>query len=257
MATQDEVDGACVAISARGERPTVDRVRTELGGGSPNSLTPMVRTWKDAQRQQSSPAARQTADASEPTPLPASIQHAVVAITSAVGALAPAFAEAIAGVAESERRRTRMEIEAMEAGAKAQVEDAKASADDERATTDLVRQEVSEKEAEITALTARIHGLEGEGESLVTELAKAGEAQAAAAATARKAIEDSQAEAGPAAGHHLRSRGQACRCPDGCRGGECGRGRGQVPRGGCPSRSSAPPRAARGGDGEGRDRPEG
>ena len=35
-ATQDDVSAACERIADRGERPTVERVRAELGGASPN-----------------------------------------------------------------------------------------------------------------------------------------------------------------------------------------------------------------------------
>ena len=67
MATQEVVNRACDAILARGERPTVDRVRTELGGGSPNSLTPLVRAWADARRQLALPT-QNSAAAVDPSP---------------------------------------------------------------------------------------------------------------------------------------------------------------------------------------------
>jgi hypothetical protein len=49
MPTQTEVDAACEAIAARGETPTVEAVRLALGA-SPNTVTPMVRAWKEANK---------------------------------------------------------------------------------------------------------------------------------------------------------------------------------------------------------------
>lgn len=43
--TQADVDGAADAILAKGERPTVDRIRTRLGTGSPNTLGPLIDNW--------------------------------------------------------------------------------------------------------------------------------------------------------------------------------------------------------------------
>ncbi|TLY49659.1 MAG: hypothetical protein E6K53_12920 [Gammaproteobacteria bacterium] len=36
--TQDRVNQAADALLARGERPTIEKVRAELGTGSPNTL---------------------------------------------------------------------------------------------------------------------------------------------------------------------------------------------------------------------------
>ncbi len=153
----EQVAEACEAISARGERPTVERVRTELGGGSPNSLTPLVREWKAGQgdRQPASPT-EQSASGAETLPLPMPIRNALDGIAAALGGLTPAFSEAVADAAEAERRRARREIDVVEAGARARIDDAHAVADDERVTTDLVRQEVADREAEIAQMAIRL-----------------------------------------------------------------------------------------------------
>ena len=44
--TQDQVNQAADAILAAGENPTVEKVRTELGTGSPNTITRMLDTWR-------------------------------------------------------------------------------------------------------------------------------------------------------------------------------------------------------------------
>jgi Plasmid replication region DNA-binding N-term len=88
VATQTEVDAACEAIAARGERPTVERVRVELGGGSPNALTPLVRAWKEA-RQQPRAEPQQIGTSADPMPLP-------------IDGLAPVIGSAVARAAKVE-----------------------------------------------------------------------------------------------------------------------------------------------------------
>lgn len=44
--TQDQVNRAADAIMAAGENPTVEKVRAELGTGSPNTVTRMLDTWR-------------------------------------------------------------------------------------------------------------------------------------------------------------------------------------------------------------------
>ncbi|OHE89215.1 MAG: integrase [Lysobacterales bacterium RIFOXYA1_FULL_68_6] len=44
--TQDQVNQAADAILGAGENPTVEKVRAELGTGSPNTVTRMLDTWR-------------------------------------------------------------------------------------------------------------------------------------------------------------------------------------------------------------------
>ena len=44
--TQDQVSQAADAITAAGERPTVERIRVHLGTGSPNTVTRMLDAWR-------------------------------------------------------------------------------------------------------------------------------------------------------------------------------------------------------------------
>lgn len=44
--TQDQVNAAADAILSAGENPTVEKVRTELGTGSPNTVTRMLDVWR-------------------------------------------------------------------------------------------------------------------------------------------------------------------------------------------------------------------
>ena len=43
--TQDQVTRAADALLARGERPTIEKVRAELGTGSPNTLLRLLEVW--------------------------------------------------------------------------------------------------------------------------------------------------------------------------------------------------------------------
>ena len=43
--TQSQVDIAADALLQRGERPTIEKVRSELGTGSPNTLTRLLEVW--------------------------------------------------------------------------------------------------------------------------------------------------------------------------------------------------------------------
>ncbi len=42
---QHEVDAAADALIAQGVRPTIERVRGQMGRGSPNTVAPMLDTW--------------------------------------------------------------------------------------------------------------------------------------------------------------------------------------------------------------------
>lgn len=53
--TQDQVNTAADALVAAGDKPTVEKVRTTLGTGSPNTVMRMLDTWRSglAERLQS------------------------------------------------------------------------------------------------------------------------------------------------------------------------------------------------------------
>lgn len=44
--TQDQVNAAADALVTAGERPTVEKIRAQLGTGSPNTVTRMLDTWR-------------------------------------------------------------------------------------------------------------------------------------------------------------------------------------------------------------------
>jgi len=46
--TQDQVSAAADALVTAGERPTIEKIRAQLGTGSPNTVTRMLDTWRGA-----------------------------------------------------------------------------------------------------------------------------------------------------------------------------------------------------------------
>jgi Plasmid replication region DNA-binding N-term. len=46
--TQEQVSAAADALVTAGERPTVEKIRAQLGTGSPNTVTRMLETWRGA-----------------------------------------------------------------------------------------------------------------------------------------------------------------------------------------------------------------
>lgn len=159
-ATQDDVSAACERIAGRGERPTVERVRAELGGASPNVVTPMVRAWRERRESRSTASSDSVAQPIiEPGTLPASVQRAFEQLVAAVGALPQAITAAIVESATIERRRTRLELEAAETAAQNAIGEARGVAADERSACEAVRAEASqviatlaEREQEIASL---------------------------------------------------------------------------------------------------------
>lgn len=65
---QRRVNDAAKALSDQGVRPTVARVRSALGGGSPNDLAPALKQWRDSVLPTISPGSLTSSP--RPTPLP-------------------------------------------------------------------------------------------------------------------------------------------------------------------------------------------
>ncbi|QBB70743.1 hypothetical protein ELE36_10440 [Pseudolysobacter antarcticus] len=75
--TQDQVNQAADALLQRGERPTIEKVRAELGTGSPNTLIKLIESWWQ------SLAERLAAQARANLPdIPASVQQAMMTLWS-------------------------------------------------------------------------------------------------------------------------------------------------------------------------------
>ncbi len=62
--SQTDFDDACDELLLAGETPTIERMRAAIGGGSPGTVGPMLKTWK---------ARRAEEDALRDIPIPASL----------------------------------------------------------------------------------------------------------------------------------------------------------------------------------------
>lgn len=77
----DEVWAAADAVLALGERPTIERVRQQLGRGSPNTVGPMLDGWYGAlAKRLREPADAAEQDAGADAPLPAPVIRAAKAL---------------------------------------------------------------------------------------------------------------------------------------------------------------------------------
>lgn len=74
---QAEVSAAADALLAKGQRPTVDRVRRQLGRGSPNTVGPMLETWFVGLAPRLGFPSSQNGDVNAP---PAELRHAIDAL---------------------------------------------------------------------------------------------------------------------------------------------------------------------------------
>jgi hypothetical protein len=70
---QLRVNEAAQALHNQGIRPTVTRIRSALGGGSPNDLAPALKQWRDVEFPKLSAAAGITSLKASPTNLPPQI----------------------------------------------------------------------------------------------------------------------------------------------------------------------------------------
>jgi hypothetical protein len=102
--TQDRVNGAADALLQRGERPTIDKVRAELGTGSPNTLTRLLEVWWAGLAERLAAQAR----ANLPD-IPESVQQAMMTLWSQ--AVVTTRHEADAQLAEREQELARREAE--------------------------------------------------------------------------------------------------------------------------------------------------
>ena len=67
--TREQVFETADALVREGQNPTVVAVRTRLGGGSPNTITPLLAEWKalhDTQQAASIPAPPEPVEAVQP-----------------------------------------------------------------------------------------------------------------------------------------------------------------------------------------------
>jgi chromosome segregation ATPase len=193
--TREQVFEAADALLREGQTPTVVGVRTKLGGGSPNTITPLLAEWK---------AQNETRRVEALPPLPEPIESAMrqvwgTAWQSAQAQLEgerEALAKAREGI-EQERNQmlaeisrldnaleealeeTRKTTEALDAerrahdGTRAEVREAKAIGEERNRRIEDQGGELRELRRQLGEATAQASKLEGEGASLRSALSTA------------------------------------------------------------------------------------
>lgn len=164
---EQEVFAAADAVLARGERPTVERVRTELGRGSPARVGTLLETWWEALAQRLAGEARLPA-------LPGDVAQAFTDVWRTACASASTAAQQ---ALDAERTAVGQEVRAAQlalADGEQQVAAAQAAAEEARAA----QQHLEQRLADITALAEtrahQIATLERDLESERSELVRVG-----------------------------------------------------------------------------------
>ena len=176
--TQDQVTKAADALLARGERPTIEKVRAVLGIGSPNTLLRLLEVWW------SELAGRLAAQARAELPdIPEAVQRAMMTLWSE--AVVATRQESEARYEESERG-----LQERENTLQAQLEQAAAQEATQQQALVLSQRECEAAKADLINERRRIDDLQ---QSLTAALHSLAEAQATVAAL-RRASEETQKE---------------------------------------------------------------
>lgn len=174
--TQDQVTHAADALLARGERPTIEKVRAELGTGSPNTLLRLLDVWW------AELAGRLAAQARAQLPdIPETVQRAMMTLWSEA---------VVATRQETEARYKEREqaLEARETALLAQHEQIAAREATQQEVLVLSQRQCEALKMDLTNERRRADDLQ---QSLATALHSLTEAQAAVAAS-RRASEAAQ-----------------------------------------------------------------
>jgi hypothetical protein len=150
---QEEVAQAADALLAQGLKPTIERVRQRLGGGSPNTVSPMLDVWFAA-------LAARMADASEPAEddLPPSLRGAWNHAKHEARAIADqALQDERAALAQSKEQLSLDQAALVARGEQmtAAKADLEASLAGTHHTCDALRAELAQAQNEIAALRSR------------------------------------------------------------------------------------------------------
>ena len=160
--TQAEIFEAADRIAARGERPTLDAVRAELGGGSFRDISAGMRKWRSRRK-------RADAEAGAP-PGPVAEQAALLARQLWAAALQEASERQSAERAAAEKRQAealaQAEAERDEAASladrlAASLEEARARCAQLEADLDAAHRETARREGELREARAQFNALLG------------------------------------------------------------------------------------------------
>lgn len=191
MTYEEQVRSAAEAVAGRGEKPTIERVRNELGGGSPNKIHPILQSWKAEQKAEQVVEHDDQVQADASTAL---VPMVPADVSAALDALSLAVRAAIQGAEDRERAAGRAAVDAVTS--QLQAVQRQASAQVEAAQADL-----DAAESIIAELSGTNDDLAQASQALQQQLdVKAAEAEKLAAdlAQALRDVEDSEYDRGVA-----------------------------------------------------------
>ncbi len=179
--TEAQVFEAADRLLARGQRPTIERVRQELGRGSPNTVNPMLDAWWAA-------LSRRIGGVQAPELPPALLEacryvyEALRAQVGGEGKQALAERESLLQEAERTLQHAQAALAAEKAGVQAAVEALRGELEQLRHANEALHQRAGAQQAELAATQGRL-----EEATARAEQAKRVQVQAAAAAQAELA----------------------------------------------------------------------
>jgi chromosome segregation ATPase len=153
-----EVFAAADAVLARGERPTVERVRAELGRGSPARVGKLLESWWDA-------LARRHAGETRLPDLPAEVASAFSAVWAEACRTASLAAEAKIAAERAALDTERRELLAAQETAQAAVDVARSETASARAALATAEARVAADEERIREQVQQIEALRDEGQA--------------------------------------------------------------------------------------------
>ena len=144
IVTPGSVTSAADAIVALGEKPTVDRIRAYLQGGSPNKILPLLREWKAANQQPRTDTGAEQPHIAAPEPVREIVTlETLPEVTGAIEALTHAILDVLSRVQSSERARADDKVQTLQEATTRQIQA-------ERARATAIADEIQ------TAVTAQI-----------------------------------------------------------------------------------------------------
>ncbi|MEI7605897.1 MAG: DNA-binding protein [Rhodospirillaceae bacterium] len=172
IATPETVAQAAAAITAGGQKVTIERVIQHLGGGSASTVTRLLSAWKEEQR-----AARAAAPKPEPSPVPPGTElvptEMLAGVSAALDAVQSVVLATCTALVERERGRADQQLAALKEGHQRQLD--QQSADHAAALAELDDELADARDAErlITAELDELSAAYGALEAQQAETAAA------------------------------------------------------------------------------------
>lgn len=194
LITAQGVAAAAEAIAGRGAKPSVRKVRDELGGGSPNDILRLLNLWKDRQRQ---PQAAQPE--TPPKPVDVAVPAMPPEICQTMEGLSSLILATINTLVGRERSQAAAAQQAIQAAADCKVELARVEVDQKMA--EAKEAEATDLKRQAERLTGTLRQTEATRDALAEDLSAA-KAVAADQADSIKALRATLAQANAAASAH-------------------------------------------------------